>query len=194
MPSNSRRKPEVEVSRGTTETPCTHFVQAMSEAQLSWAASSSQHTHAGLSPRPLSQCATGPERCSAESSPPQQEVRSILSQHCPADLCNRTVLLRFASLSKHNPHGGFITWKQTTSFSMTLASLDSFLVNSQPSSTSSSWENKQAASPGHQAYLLINCSNPCLRSSMKDSSKMPSSPRNGSCRFKAFPGSGGTTI
>lgn len=42
--------------------------------------------------------------------------------------------------------------------------------------------------------MLINCSSPCLRSSMKDSSKMPSSPRNGSCRFKAFPGSGGTTI
>jgi len=50
------------------------------------------------------------------------------------------------------------------------------------------------AKPGHQAYLLINCSSPCLRSSMKDSSKMPSSPRKGSCRFKAFPGSGGTTI
>lgn len=44
------------------------------------------------------------------------------------------------------------------------------------------------------AYLLINCSRPCLLSSMKDSSKIPSSPRKGSCRFKAFPGSGGTTI
>lgn len=53
---------------------------------------------------------------------------------------------------------------------------------------------QHTAKPGHQTYLLINCSRPCLRSSMKDSSKMPSSPRKGSCRFKAFPGSGGTTI
>lgn len=48
--------------------------------------------------------------------------------------------------------------------------------------------------PRDLAYLLINCSRPCLLSSMKDSSKIPSSPRKGSCRFKAFPGSGGTTI
>lgn len=40
----------------------------------------------------------------------------------------------------------------------------------------------------------MNCSKPCLLSSMKDSSKMPSSPRKGSWRFKALPGSGGTTI
>ena len=48
--------------------------------------------------------------------------------------------------------------------------------------------------PRNLAYLLINCSRPCLLSSIKDSSKIPSSPRKGSCRFKAFPGSGGTTI
>lgn len=50
------------------------------------------------------------------------------------------------------------------------------------------------AAPNTLAYLLINCSRPCLLSSMNDSSKIPSSPRKGSCRFKAFPGSGGTTI
>lgn len=50
------------------------------------------------------------------------------------------------------------------------------------------------AAPSTLAYLLINCSRPCLLSSMNDSSKIPSSPRKGSCRFKAFPGSGGTTI
>lgn len=44
------------------------------------------------------------------------------------------------------------------------------------------------------AYLLTNCSRPCLRSSMKSSSNIPSSPRNGSCRFRALPGRGGTTI
>uniref|UniRef100_A0A0E9PIC8 Uncharacterized protein n=1 Tax=Anguilla anguilla TaxID=7936 RepID=A0A0E9PIC8_ANGAN len=43
-------------------------------------------------------------------------------------------------------------------------------------------------------YLLMNCSKPTRRSSMKDSSKMPSSPRKGSCLFSAFPGRGGTTI
>ena len=42
-------------------------------------------------------------------------------------------------------------------------------------------------------YLLRNCSRPCLLSSMKESSNIPSSPRNGSCRARAFPGSGGTT-
>ena len=51
-----------------------------------------------------------------------------------------------------------------------------------------------SGAPRNLAYLLINCSRPCLLSSMKDSSKIPSSPRKGSCRFKAFPGSGGTTI
>lgn len=35
---------------------------------------------------------------------------------------------------------------------------------------------------------------PFLRSSMNSSSKMPSSPLNGSCLFKALPGKGGTTI
>lgn len=46
----------------------------------------------------------------------------------------------------------------------------------------------------HLSYLFMNCSKPCLLSSMKDSSKMPSSPRKGSWRFNALPGSGGTTI
>lgn len=54
--------------------------------------------------------------------------------------------------------------------------------------------NRVSRAARKSAYLLINCSRPCLLSSMKDSSKIPSSPRKGSCRFKAFPGSGGTTI
>lgn len=58
----------------------------------------------------------------------------------------------------------------------------------------SKMEKQPEEPPGNLAYLLINCSRPCLLSSMKDSSKIPSSPRKGSCRFKAFPGSGGTTI
>lgn len=44
-----------------------------------------------------------------------------------------------------------------------------------------------------KAYLLRNCSKPCLRSSMKFSSNIPSSPRKGNCRNRAFPGRGGTT-
>lgn len=47
---------------------------------------------------------------------------------------------------------------------------------------------------GWPATLLINCSKPFLRSSIKSSSKMPSSLRNGSWRFQAFPGNCGTTI
>ncbi len=42
--------------------------------------------------------------------------------------------------------------------------------------------------------LLMNCSRPNRRSSMKDSSKRPSSPRNGNCLLKALPGRDGTTI
>lgn len=44
------------------------------------------------------------------------------------------------------------------------------------------------------AYLLTKASKPFLRSSIKSSSKIPSSPRNGIWRFQAFPGNGGTTI
>ena len=44
-----------------------------------------------------------------------------------------------------------------------------------------------------KAYLLRNCSRPCLRSSMKFSSNIPSSPRKGNCLNRAFPGRGGTT-
>lgn len=47
---------------------------------------------------------------------------------------------------------------------------------------------------GCPATLLMNCSSPFRRSSMKSSSNRPSSPRNGICRFQALPGSGGTTI
>lgn len=49
----------------------------------------------------------------------------------------------------------------------------------------------QAVAPTH---LLMNCSRPDRRSSMKVFSKRPSSPRNGSCLLKAFPGRDGTTI
>lgn len=42
-------------------------------------------------------------------------------------------------------------------------------------------------------HLLRNCSRPCRRSSIKESSNIPSSPRNGSCLIRAFPGRGGTT-
>lgn len=42
-------------------------------------------------------------------------------------------------------------------------------------------------------HLLRNCSRPCRRSSIKESSNIPSSPRNGSCLNRAFPGRGGTT-
>lgn len=42
--------------------------------------------------------------------------------------------------------------------------------------------------------LLMNSSRPFRRSSMKDSSKRPSSGRNGSCLFRALPGRAGTTI
>lgn len=47
---------------------------------------------------------------------------------------------------------------------------------------------------GWPAILFTNCSKPFRRSSMKFSSKIPSSPRNGIWRFQAFPGNGGTTI
>lgn len=40
----------------------------------------------------------------------------------------------------------------------------------------------------------MNCSRPIRRSSMKDSSKRPSSERNGNCLFRALPGRDGTTI
>lgn len=40
----------------------------------------------------------------------------------------------------------------------------------------------------------MNCSRPTRRCSMKFSSNSPSSPRNGNCLFRAFPGRGGTTI
>lgn len=42
-------------------------------------------------------------------------------------------------------------------------------------------------------YLFRNCSRPCLLSSMKESSNIPSSPLNGSWRIRALPGRGGTT-
>ena len=42
--------------------------------------------------------------------------------------------------------------------------------------------------------LLMNCSRPDRRSSMKTSSKRPSSARNGNCLFRALPGRDGTTI
>jgi len=42
-------------------------------------------------------------------------------------------------------------------------------------------------------YLFMNCSRACFLSSMKESSNMPSSPRKGSWRRRAFPGRGGTT-
>lgn len=42
--------------------------------------------------------------------------------------------------------------------------------------------------------FLENYKLPFLRSSMNSSSKMPSSPRKGSCLFRALPGKGGTTI
>lgn len=47
---------------------------------------------------------------------------------------------------------------------------------------------------GCPAILLMNASRPFRRSSMKFSSKSPSSPRKGICRFQALPGRGGTTI
>lgn len=46
----------------------------------------------------------------------------------------------------------------------------------------------------HHTDLLMNCSSPIRRSSMKVSSKMPSSGRNGSSLFRALPGRFGTTI
>lgn len=48
--------------------------------------------------------------------------------------------------------------------------------------------------PGEHTDLLMNCSRPARRSSMKESSKRPSSLRNGSCLFRALPGRDGTTI
>ncbi len=42
-------------------------------------------------------------------------------------------------------------------------------------------------------HLFRNCSRPSRRSSIKESSNIPSSPRNGSCLNRAFPGRGGTT-
>lgn len=45
-----------------------------------------------------------------------------------------------------------------------------------------------------RTYLLMNCSNPFLLSSIKSSSNIPSSPLNGICLFQAFPGKLGTTI
>lgn len=55
------------------------------------------------------------------------------------------------------------------------------------------WKNGERWRRREKTYLLRNCSRPCLRSSMKESSNIPSSPRNGSCRIRAFPGRGGTT-
>lgn len=52
---------------------------------------------------------------------------------------------------------------------------------------------RQVASEKH-TDLLMNCSKPTRRSSMKESSKRPSSWRNGSCLFSALPGRDGTTI
>lgn len=43
-------------------------------------------------------------------------------------------------------------------------------------------------------HLLTKTSKPFLRSSIKSSSNIPSSPRKGIWRFHAFPGKGGTTI
>lgn len=40
----------------------------------------------------------------------------------------------------------------------------------------------------------MKTSRPFLLSSMKSSSNIPSSFRNGNCLFQAFPGNGGTTI
>lgn len=58
---------------------------------------------------------------------------------------------------------------------------------------SNPWKNRGRWRRCGGAYLLRNCSRPCLRSSMKESSNIPSSPRKGSCRIRAFPGRGGTT-
>lgn len=46
------------------------------------------------------------------------------------------------------------------------------------------------------AYLLINCSRPFRLSSIKSSSKIPSSDliNDGNCFLNAFPGNDGTTI
>lgn len=56
------------------------------------------------------------------------------------------------------------------------------------------WENRKKGRQRASTDLLINCSRPRRRSSMKDSSKRPSSGRNGSCLFRALPGRAGTTI
>lgn len=47
---------------------------------------------------------------------------------------------------------------------------------------------------GCPAILFMKPSSPLRRSSMNESSKSPSSPRNGNCRFHALPGRAGTTI
>ena len=56
------------------------------------------------------------------------------------------------------------------------------------------WRHLSFWARGWPATLLMNISSPLRRSSMKSSSKSPSSPRNGICLFHALPGSGGTTI
>lgn len=67
-------------------------------------------------------------------------------------------------------------------------------TNTQQSVGHSGAHGGEAHTQRQDTDLLMNCSKPTRRCSMKESSKRPSSWRNGSCLFRALPGRDGTTI